>query len=57
MRNSYEDMFALIAAEPLARRYFENLPDALRFRLAGRADGIHSMDELKRRAETLAALG
>ena len=55
MTKTYVDMFALIAADDLARRYFENLPDRLRDAVAGRASGIHSMARLKDCAESLAA--
>ena len=56
MKNDYADMFALIAEDALARRYFENLPDALRQQIARRAGGIHSMARLKDCAESLSAL-
>ncbi len=55
MRKDYADMFALIADDALARRYFENLPDRLREQVARRAGGIHSMARLKDCAECLAA--
>ena len=51
MKLTYADMFDLLAADELARRYFENLPDRLRVDVARRAGSIHSMERLKDCAE------
>ena len=55
MRKSYDDLFDLMSDDSLARRYFENLPDALRADLARRSGSVNSMERLKRCAEELAA--
>ena len=54
MKKTYEDLFDLTASEPLARRYYESLPDALRVRITARAKSIHSVEALKTCAEELA---
>ena len=54
MRRSYENLFDLMADDPMARRYFENLPVALRVDLAQRSGSVNSMERLKRCAEAYA---
>ena len=53
MSKKYPDVHALIAAEPMAKRYYDTLPDYVRDQINTRADSVNSIESLKDYAQNL----
>ena len=49
----YKDLYAVMEAEPDAKRYFETLPDYVRETIADRAENVNSFASLKDYAQNL----
>ena len=51
----YKDLYALLAAEPKVKSYFDSLPDYVREQISTRPDGVNSRIALESYAEKLLA--
>ncbi len=53
MEAKYKSMHALLRQDPLAKKYFDSLPDYVREQISTRADSVNSYSGLRDYAENL----
>lgn len=53
MPQKYEGLNALIQQDPMAKRYFDSLPDYVKAHMATRDHNINSLESLKDYAENI----
>ena len=49
----YQDLYALLADEPEAKKYYNSLPDYVRDQISTRPTGISTLEDLQDYAENL----
>lgn len=53
MEPTYSDMYMLLQRDPVAKQYFETLPDHVREQIGSRSGVVNSLASLKDHAENL----
>ena len=53
MEPTYSDIYMLLQREPVAKQYFDTLPDYVREQIRTRLNGVNSFASLKDYAENL----
>ena len=49
----YQDLYALLADEPGAKKFYNSLPDYVRDQISSRPTGVNTLEDLRGYAENL----